>query len=588
MNTSLFQVDLNGVLKVLSDSLYSSYQVFIRELLQNSIDAINARKSLEAFDPFISVSYFAEGENGVRTVCVEDNGTGLTLDEVDEFLSKIGSSSKSRKGVDRDTFIGQFGIGLLSCFMVSDEVVVVSRSAKGGDAVKWIGNIDGSYQKMTIDQDIAIGTKVFLRVKDTVKLDEELLEKLLQKYGSFLEVPIQFSVNGFERKSLQRQFPWLRQTQDDSVLRLGREKFKDDFSSYIPLRDRTGKTTGIAYIIPRQTHFGTTNAHSVYIKRMFITDTCMDLMPEWAFFVRVVINSENLSPTASREEIYKNSTLEEVREDLGQCIKDYLIELSESDPDTLKQIIQIHSTALKFLALNDTEFFAFIAGWFSFPTSEGSLSLNEIKERTKNILYISEIDHFRQILPVARANKQLIINAGYIYDTEILTGLGAIDKTASYQSIDVEYYGNIMKDVSIETIDKVGGRIQDLQYHMEAFSCELELKSFAPESLPVIFFMSQKSVLERDIKSIKEESDDLWAGITDAVFDYTHAYHSRLFLNYSNPIIQKLLDAPKAKQDRLFMETLYINSMLLGHYPLNNDELDIMNNNMVQLLEIII
>lgn len=585
MDTSLFQVDLNGVLKVLSDSLYSSYQVFIRELLQNSIDAINARKSVDGnFEPSISVSYFSAND-GSRTICVEDNGVGLTLEEVDEFLSRIGSSSKSRNSSDRDTFIGQFGIGLLSCFMISDEVVVLSRSAKTGEAVKWIGNIDGSYQKSAIAQDLVTGTKVFLKVKDSVKLDDELLEKLLHRYGTYLEVPVHYSCNDHPRAAFQKQFPWLKQGFDDSALRLGKEKFKEDFRNYIPLRDRSGKTTGIAYIIPRQTHSGNINAHSVYIKRMFITDNCTDLLPDWAFFVKAVINSENLSPTASREEIYKNTVLEDVREDLGNCIKDYLVSLSENDPEVLTQIIQTHHQALKFLALHDEVFFDFICRWFSFPTSEGVLNLKEIQERTKTILYVSELDHFRQILPVARANQQLVVNAGYIYDTEIFDLLSSRDKTALYQSIDVEYFGNILNDVSIEVTDRTEARIRELQYHVEMFSCALELKSFSPESLPVIFFMSQQSLLERDITSIKNESDDLWADITSAVFDFSQTYHSRLFLNWNNPIIRRLLEMPKSSSDALFMETIYINSMLLGHYPLNNREMEVMNNNLEQLLQ---
>ena len=97
---SLFQVDLNGILKVLSDSLYSSYQVFIRELLQNSVDAINARKHLgDTFTPAVTVNFMQSGD--VRTIFVEDNGVGLTWTEVDEFLSRIGSSSKSGRQ-DRD------------------------------------------------------------------------------------------------------------------------------------------------------------------------------------------------------------------------------------------------------------------------------------------------------------------------------------------------------------------------------------------------------------------------------------------------------------------------------------------------------
>lgn len=579
-SSSLFQVDLNGVLKVLSDSLYSSYQVFIRELLQNAVDAVNARKYHgDTFAPAVTVNFLVSGN--VRTICVEDNGIGLTLSEVDEFLSRIGSSSKSNRH-DRDSFIGQFGIGLLSCFMISDEVIVVSKSAKTGEAVKWIGNIDGTYQKMQIEENIPVGTSVYLRVKEAIKLEENLLESLLKRYGTYLDLPIRFLVNDEEKNGFQRSFPW--KTVTDEILLTGKAVFKEQFNHYIPLKDRSGKTTGIAYIIPRTTHTVSNNAHTIYIKNMFITEHCTTILPEWAFFVRAIINSENISPTASREEIYKNQVLEDVREDLGECIKQFLMQLSETDPTFLHHIIGTHGTALKSLALNDAVFFQFISKWFSFPTSEGILTLEEIKQQTKTILYVPDLDEFKQLLLVARGNGQLIVNTGYIYDTEIFNRLNELDKTAIYQAIDVEFFGNILKDLPLEEVDRFRERLKQLQYHLDYFNCELEMKEFSPDSLPMIFYMSQKSLIERDVKTIQQESDDLWSGITDAVFSFEQAYHSKLFLNRNNPTIQKLLNQPTSSSDELFMETMYINSMLLGHYPLNKKEMDIMNNNMEQLL----
>ncbi len=584
MSTSLFQVDLNGILKVLSDSLYSSYQVFLRELLQNSIDAIHARKAIDSFTPAIAVGYF--DEDGVRTLTVEDNGVGLTFEEVDEFLSKIGSSSK--KGIDRDSFIGQFGIGLLSCFMVSDEVVVLSKSAKNKESVKWVGNINGSYRKELLQEEIETGTRVFLKIKDSVKLDTELLEELLHRYGDYLEYPITFEATDSAEQSFQKKFPWEKTALDDSVLRLGKEKFQEDFSNFIPLQDWSGKTKGIAYIIPRVTHFGSVNAHCVYVKRMFITDKSAEVLPEWAFFVRAIVNSDNVSPTASREEIYKNTTLDQVREDLGECIKNYLKELSKTSKETLNQILRIHNEALKSLALQEDDFFTFIAGWFVFPTSEGNLNLNEIRKKTKVVLYVPDIDQFRQLLPIARANNQLIVNGGYIYDTQIFRKLAESDKSHSYQPIDTEYFGNILNELSLEEYDQVRDRLAQLQYHIQEFNCELEIKRFFPESMPAIFYMSQDNLLERDITSIQDESDDLWADITDSVFEFSAQFHSKLFLNYDNPLVRKLLHGKDSTVDGLFVEMIYVNSLMLGHYPLKHKELEVMNTNLLKLFEKVI
>lgn len=584
MSTSLFQVDLSGVLKVLSDSLYSSYQVFIRELLQNSVDAIQARKNLNhEFTGKITVSYFDKGDE--KTLIVEDNGVGLTLDEVDEFLSKIGSSSKRNQKVNRDSFIGQFGIGLLSCFMVSEEVVVISHSGKTNESVKWVGNINGTYQKSRIEDDLAIGTSVFLKIKEEVHFDYELIVELLHKYADYLDTDVQFIYNGIEKESFNKLFPWEKATLDDSVLRLGREKFNEDFSMYFMLKDSSGQNQGIAYIIPRKTHYGTVNAHQVYIKRMFISDKSNEILPEWAFFIKAIINSSNLSPTASREELYKNGVLDKTKIDLGNCIKEYMMDLGANSPESLVKLIKIHGEALKSLSLEDESFLKFIAQWFVFPTTEGNLTLNEIRKKTKSILYISDLDEFRQVLPVAKANNQLIVNAGYIYDTEILNKLKEIDKKYNYQLIDIEYYGNILSDLPIEIYDAIQSRVVDLQFHLEDFLCELEIKSFEPEKLPAIFYMSQDSMLERDLTNIKEESDDLWSGVTDSLFSFNTQYLSKLFLNYNNPLVVKILTSKNKDLDKVFVQMVYVNALMMGHYPLKNTELELINSNLLVLLE---
>lgn len=143
--TRAFQVDLRGVVDLLSRHLYSSPRVYVRELLQNACDAIVARR---AGDPA------APGRVRVEvtpdTIRVHDTGIGLTEDEVHTLLATIGRSSKRDElGFARHEFLGQFGIGLLSGFLVADEIHVESRSASGGSTVLWTGRSDGSYDVAT-------------------------------------------------------------------------------------------------------------------------------------------------------------------------------------------------------------------------------------------------------------------------------------------------------------------------------------------------------------------------------------------------------------------------------------------------------
>ncbi|HTF81828.1 MAG TPA: HSP90 family protein, partial [Cytophagales bacterium] len=422
MGNAIFQVNLSGVLKVLSDSLYSSWEVFIRELLQNANDAIVARRQHEDFSPYIHIDFFDSKEG--KILVLKDNGIGLTAEEMVEFLSKIGSSSK-RDASDlfnreQATFIGQFGIGLLSCFMVSDTIEVLSTALKSPKTMKWVGKADGTYAIEESAYNQSIGTTVRLEIKADIALDHDKLVALLHRYGDYLPVSISYAYNTQEETLFNKEFPWLKESFSNEALLLGNKTFNEKFSHYFPIQDEEGGTRGIAYIMPRATHTASQSKHVLYIKKMFISADCADILPSWAFFVKAIVNSDNLATTASREAIYHNDTLDQVRTELGKSIINHLVQLSKDDPESLKEIILTHGQALKALALEDDTFFQFIADWFLYPTTEGYMSFIEIKNSTDKILFVSDIDEFRQIAPVARANQQLVINAGYIYDTPIL------------------------------------------------------------------------------------------------------------------------------------------------------------------------
>ena len=127
----VFQVNLGGMIDILSNHLYSSPDVFVRELLQNAVDAIAAkRKTGIASAQKDEICLILSEENGRPLLCFTDTGTGLTEAEIHRFLAVIGQSSKHdlQKGAVQEDYIGRFGIGLLSCFLVSDVIRVQTRS----------------------------------------------------------------------------------------------------------------------------------------------------------------------------------------------------------------------------------------------------------------------------------------------------------------------------------------------------------------------------------------------------------------------------------------------------------------------------
>lgn len=163
-----FRVDLGGVIALLSKNLYSSPGVYIRELIQNAMDAIVARDALGAAPAprTISISPYglASPDSPAEEFALVDAGIGVSPGQVDQFLATVGASTKREElEQSRRTYIGQFGIGLLSCFLIADEITVVSRSATGAEPIEWVGKSDGTYRVRAVGEDIPVGTTVRLR-----------------------------------------------------------------------------------------------------------------------------------------------------------------------------------------------------------------------------------------------------------------------------------------------------------------------------------------------------------------------------------------------------------------------------------------
>lgn len=208
-----FQVHLSGIIDLLSNHLYSGPQVFVRELLQNAVDAISARRHEDpTHKGEISIEAIEIDGRG-HSLVVIDNGVGLKEEEIHRFLATIGQTSKRREDLlERGSdFIGQFGVGLLSCFVVSQEIVVITKSIKpDSPTVEWRGHNDGTYSIKVLDKDIAPGTQVYLTAKpDSAEFfTSSRIRELCKHFGSMLPYPIRV-VNGNRKDTINESgVPW--------------------------------------------------------------------------------------------------------------------------------------------------------------------------------------------------------------------------------------------------------------------------------------------------------------------------------------------------------------------------------------------
>ena len=243
-----FQVNLGGILDVLSNHLYKSPDVFLRELLQNGVDAVTLRQkqrpSWRGGEITISV---VPG----RRLSFRDNGAGLSEEDIHRFLAVIGQSSKTElvDGRIPEDFIGRFGIGLLSCFMVSDAIEVHTRP-QGGAAHVWIGRADGTYTLSPLDPPCPPGTTVILDAKPGSEhyFQPEEIARLVRYYGLALPVPVYLEGNPEPLNHVPEDFSSITRGQ---LLAFGSWIFDEDFLDAIPIQ--TPHISGVAYVLAYRT-----------------------------------------------------------------------------------------------------------------------------------------------------------------------------------------------------------------------------------------------------------------------------------------------------------------------------------------------
>lgn len=583
-----FKVNFGGILTLLSHHLYSSSDVFIRELLQNAHDAIQFRKNIDPeFEGRGSIQFeYLEGEQPL--LIVEDNGCGMNIEEVEEFLSRIGSSSKrGLSDLSSEGLIGQFGIGLLSCFMVSDKITLITQSYREKKAVKWEAYIEGTYTSSEAEVDAFTGTKLFLPLREDLlqNYSKEKILKLIQKYASFLPIDISFQSGGDITHLPGELFPWQKKV--DEIIPFGKRWFKENFKYFIKLESLTGLTAGIAYISPQAVPQGSKIPHQVYIKNMLISDSSEDILPPWFFFGQALINSQELVPTASREDLHDDASLSQVRQDFEACIEDHFEWLAQSEPEALAEIIQTHALAIKAFSLENVRFFKLVHGQLKMPTSKGELTLDEILEQGNEVAFVDDIDKFRQLQPMFQAGDQLVVNSGFIYDTSLLKMLAHVFPEVSLQLVDDLNFSDVFQALEW----KEEGEFQPLKTAMQEvlskFRCEVILKRYNPHSIPGIYHITNQQFLTRDLERTRDlNQDSVWGNVLDDfITDQTYIFASQLYVNVENPLVQRMKNAVQEKNLKDIIELIYVNALLLGHYTPNEEERRILSNNLIHLIE---
>lgn len=584
-----FQVDLRGVVDLLSRHLYSSPRVYLRELLQNGVDAVTARRAGEPDAP-ARVHVETPEHTGDGTLRVHDTGVGLTEAQVHELLATIGRSGKRDElGYARHEFLGQFGIGLLSGFLVADEIEVTTRSAQGSPTVRWVGHADGRYRvEPAARERDEVGTTVVLRPRRDAEewFATDTVVELARHYGALLPVELRVGDTPVTGDGP----PWSRAYPTPALRRAALNDYCRSLFGFLPLDvidldvPEAG-LRGVAFVLPHAANPTVRATHRVYLKRMLLADNVADLLPEWAFFVRCVVDAGELRPTASREALYEDDLLGHVRETLGGQVRDWLVALAESDPEALRRFLRLHHVGVKALAVHDDAMLDLVYRWLEFETSSGAMTLAEFARRHPDARYTPDVDEFRRLSAVAAAQGIGLVNAGYVYDAEIVARLADLDGGVKLLPLDpgelTTRFGILESGVELRLRDF----LRAAERALDPLGCTVVLRDYAPASLPALYLTSRAAEHRAELAESRAQADPLWADVLGALEPALAADRPRLVLNHANPLTRRITTLTDPELIGLAVQALYGQALLHGRHPLRPADAAALNRSFLGLLD---
>ena len=382
-NSMQFKAEVQQLLQLMIHSVYSNKDIFVRELVANAADAIDKARFESLSKPEFAQEWEIriEADEKENTITISDNGIGMNHDELVSDIGTIARSgtkafieamknTKDAQGnasAEGPELIGQFGVGFYSSFMVADRVDILTRKAGSDKAWKW--SSDGR-EAFTIDeaQRDSQGTTIVLHMKEDAKnyLDYWKISSIIKKYSDFIEYPIRM------RHTIKKDD---KETIEDSTLnsmkaiwlRPESEVTQEEFNSFYthlsgqigePLKrisysaEGTSEFKALLFLparAPFDFQFGErrTNGLHLYVRRVFITDNCPGLLPDYLRFVSGVVDSSDLPLNISREMLQDNPQILKINRNLAKRIISELTKMLENDREKYEQFYKEFGRLIK-------------------------------------------------------------------------------------------------------------------------------------------------------------------------------------------------------------------------------------------------
>ena len=432
MSQQPFQTEVSQLLKLIIHSLYSHKEIFLRELISNSSDALDKLRYLTltkdnfksfSFDPKVSIE-FQDGDD--PTITITDTGIGMSKKELQDNLGTIARSgtknflSKLSGDAKKDSqLIGQFGVGFYSSFMVADRVEVATKKAGNKESWKWVSDGESGFEiKKDVKKDNGTSITLYLNEEGKEFASRWKIESLIKKYSDHIDFPIFLTYSevdyddegkekGREVKTDQvndaKAF-WTRSKSDlkDKEYKEFYKSFSNDMEDpfdWVHFRAEGNLEFTILFFMPKKASPDIFRADyqsgvKLYVNRVFITDDDKELLPPWLRFVKGVIDSSDLPLNVSREILQQNRIMAKIRSNSVKKILDRLKTIA-GDKDRYFEFYEQYGRLIKEGVYQDFEHKEALTDLLRFKSTreDGLVSLKEyvdrMREDQKSIYYIT-------------------------------------------------------------------------------------------------------------------------------------------------------------------------------------------------------
>ena len=370
------KISSENMMPIIKKWLYSDKDIFLREIVANGIDAVTKYKKLvdmgEAAADDAEYCVKISVDKDAATLTVEDNGIGMTEDEVEKYITQIAFSGASDflakyEKAGGDGIIGHFGLGFYSAYMVSDDVEIFTKSYKAAPAVHWESDGNSTYSIEECEKE-GRGTKIVMHIAESERefLDESVIRTLIRKYCSFMPYNIYLSYKGDGNdKPLNDTTPLYMKDPKDCTDEEYKKFYTDTFMDYNePLfwvhlnMDYPFRLKGILYFPKTRNKLELERGMvKLYCNQVFIADNIKDVIPEFLMLLNGVIDCPDIPLNVSRSFLQNDRQVQKISKHITKKVADKLIALFKNERSRYEECWGDIANFIKFGCIKDGEFY---------------------------------------------------------------------------------------------------------------------------------------------------------------------------------------------------------------------------------------